>query len=398
MPRFHFAGKLIDGREVSGVTSADDRADLDLRLLNRGVLLETCSPCLGRIGQAVLRHFKRQEITRVTRQLGLLLQSGISVIEALGLVREHVKDKWLGSVFDGIVAQIESGKPVAEAFEQAPVVFDEMYVSALKAGESSGQLDTAFGRLADYREKRETVATKVRSALAYPMLVILVAVMVVLALITYVVPVFSSMYENFGAELPALTQHVVAVSAFLRSTLVYWALGIMLLAIALFFAGLCVSVRRGWHRTLVAMPLVCNLMQRIVAARFARTMGALLTSGVDIMVALKTAADSTGNLHVRERLQPSMHLLAQGQPFTDAIASAGVFPKALLRLTASGEKTGRLGEMLTRAAEYYESETDTQVTTLTSLIEPAIIIFLGFFVAFILVAMYLPLFDLVGAV
>ena len=259
-------------------------------------------------------------------------------------------------------------------------------------------LDFAFENIASYREKHEAAARKIKSVLAYPLVVILVAILVVSALILYVVPVFSSMYENFNAELPALTQAVVGVSNSLRDNIVYYSLGIMLFGVL--GIGVAVTSRFKYysHMALVRLPILRNLTTKLVSARFCRTMGTLLTSGVDILLALQIAGKTTGNSYVAARIEPAGLHLVEGKSFTEAIRSTSLFPKAVLRLSASGEKTGQLGEMLSRAADYFESETDSEITTLTTLIEPALIVILGVFVAFILIAMYLPLFDLVGTI
>jgi len=396
MPRYRYSGKTIEGQIVEGFTTAADQTDLESRLIDRGVYLQTSRPSLSGWHQWVLRRFRSAELTRVSRQLQILLQSKVTVVEALELVCDQIRDRSLRTVFQGIVSQVEAGRSLAEAFRDYPVLFDELYTSMVEAGESSGQLDFAFDNIASYREKYEATARKVKSAMAYPLLVILVAVLVVSALVLYVVPVFSSMYENFGSELPALTQLVVQVSNILRDNMVY-----VIVALLIIIAGLLgLSMTRRFqyviHMALVRVPLVSRLVIKIITARFCRTMGTLLTSGVDILVAMQIASKTTGNRYVASALEPAAIQLVEGKSLTQALESTRVFPKAVLRLSASGEKTGQLGQMLTRAAEYYDNETDSEITTLTSLIEPFIIIILGVLVAFILIAMYLPLFELVG--
>lgn len=397
MSTYRYFGRLSDGNSVEGIATAIDSSDLELRLMNRGITLEKSSLSFSRWQQFTLQTFKRAEITRITRQLSLLLKSQISVLESLQLAREQLTSKDLQVVFDSIITQVESGKSVAQSLAEYPFLFDRLYVSMVEAGEMSGKLDFALDTVASYREKYEQVTRKIKSALAYPALVVAVAVLVVFALVLYVVPVFSSMYENFGAELPSLTKKVVDVSAFLRQTLAYWLIGLILAVIVAAVAGTTQSVRRGLHKWLLRLPIIKILLIKLITVRFCRTMGSLLTSGVDILSALQIASRTTGNLHADSVLEPVGMAVAQGRSFTDSLEACRLFPRAVLRLSASGEKTGRLGEMLTRAADYYESQTDTEITTITTLIEPIVIIVLGAFIAFILVAMYLPLFELVGA-
>lgn len=396
MPRYAYFGKNLDGTQAQGQLVALDQSDLEARLMSRGVYLESSRPALSKLHQHLIRRLRATEITRITRQLQILLQSKVSVPEALDLVVDQIKDRSLRSILGGIIRQVESGRSLADALRDYPILFDELYAGMVEAGETAGRLDFAFDRIAGYREKTEATMRKVKSALAYPLLVILVAMAVVLALVLYVVPVFSSMYENFNAELPALTQAVVGVSNLLRANAGYIA-AIAIIALAtLFVVTLTRRFRLLLDMLLVRTPFVRNLIIKIVSARFCRTMGSLLSGGVDILYALRVSAKTTSNLYVTAQLEPAGLLLIEGKSLTEAMQSAGVFPKAVLKLTAVGEKTGQLGEMLSRAADYYESETDAEITTLTALIEPLIIIILGCVVAFILVAMYLPLFELVG--
>jgi type IV pilus assembly protein PilC len=396
MPRYRYTGKNFEGQPVEGSANAVDVSGLESRLLNQGVCLESARPSLSGFRQQLMRRFKSAELTRITRQLQILLKSRIAVVDGLELVADQIKDRTLKSVFESIIGQVESGRTLAESFQDYPILFDELYTSMVKAGESSGQLDFAFDNIASYREKHEATARKVKSAMAYPLLVVVVAAMVVSALVLYVVPVFSSMYENFDAELPALTQLVVQVSNAVRDNLAYYVTAGVVMAVILVGLSLTRRSQYFFHTLIVRLPLLRNLTIKLITARFCRTMGTLLTSGVDILIALDIASKTTGNRYVSSRIEPAALQLVEGKSLTEALEKTNVFPKAVLRLSASGEKTGQLGEMLSRAADYYENETDSEITTLTTLIEPLIIIILGVFVAFILVAMYLPLFELVG--
>ena len=397
MPRFQYSGKLIDGKPTEGVVAARNEDDLQEKLLNQGVFVDEYSPAFSKLQQTIVRQFQRSEITKITRQLSILLKSEVPLLEALELVSDQIRAGTLREVFTSIIKQVQSGKTVATAFGTFPRVFDELYLSMIESGELSATLADSLEKVAEYREKHEATSKKIKSAIAYPALVILVAVMVVFCLVLYVVPVFSSMYASFGAELPELTQKVVLVSDWLKGSFWYLLSAALLVPPFLVVIGVSSKSRYILDKAIISLPFIRNLSRKIIAARFCRTMGSLLTSGVDIIYALQIASRTTGNSFVANAIEPAESLLAEGKSFTQAIANSNVFPPAVLRLTASGEKTGRLGEMLSRAADYYENESNTEITTLTTLIEPIIIIILGVFIAFILVAMYLPLFDLVGA-
>ncbi len=396
MPRFHYNGLLFDGSRIEGVASARNGSELEAKLIGRGIFVEQVKPSLGKAQQAYLCYLKRQEITRITRQIGILLKSEIPMLEVMRLVGDQLRDDRLRQVLERITTDIEGGRSVAAAFGEYPGIFDDLYVSMITAGESSGLLGDAFERVATYREKHEAVSRKIRSALAYPALVTLVSVVVVLVLVLHVVPVFASLYENFGAELPALTSKIVQVSTVLRETFWLWLMAMPVAIAVLVWLGLTAGVRAAVDKTLLKLPVVRRLATKIVSARFCRTMGSLLTSGVDILCALRIASKTTGNRFAVKRLRAAEADLEQGKSFTEAISAAGIFPKPVLRLAESGERTGRLGDLLSRAADYYENETDSDMATITTLIEPVVIILLGGLVALILAGMYLPLFELAG--
>ena len=398
MPLYSYTGKFVDGTKSIGLIKASDKQHLEQLLIDKGIFLENSYLSVSRFTEIKLNLFNKSEITKLTRQINILLDSGISILETLDLAFDQTKDVNLKQILQDIINQVESGKSIALAFQKYPIIFDQMYISMIDAGELSGRIDVAFDRIASYREKSEETKKKITSALTYPILVIFVAIFVVFALILYVVPVFSSMYENFGAELPELTQYVVSFADTVKDN--FW-FGIMILIILIGGCGFMWFTQKFKYyldKTFIKIPILRNLVIRILSARYCRTLGSLLTSGVDIIYAFQIAVKTTGNQFVIHELQQSEINLTQGKTLTEALEIAKVFPKAMLRMISSGEKTGRLGEMLLKSADYYEKESDSEIKTLTTLIEPLIIIVLGVFVAFILIAMYLPLFDLVGMI
>ncbi len=398
MPRYTYTGTLLDGQEVKGVLLAENPSDLEIKLVNRGITVAQVRPALSKIGQLSIKYLKAGEITKSTRQLAILLKSKIPLIESLSLVSEQIKDKSLRTIFRDIIKQVESGRSLAKAFSEYPLVFDELFTSMIEAGEISGNLEFSFDKLADYREKSEAMGRKVKSALAYPALVVAVAILVVFVLILYVVPVFSSMYENFGAELPKLTRYVVQISEYIRSSFWYWLSGMIVLSAAFLFFSASKQFRLLLERVSLKIPYVGGLVTKLISARFSRTLGSLLTAGVDIIYGLEVSTKSMGNLYATSLLANSGSQLMEGKTLTSVLDQTRIFPRTMLRMVESGEKTGQLGEMLTYAADFYEHETNSEISTLTTLIEPVVIIILGAFIAFILVAMYLPLFELVGTI
>lgn len=398
MARFRYTGTAADGKEIVGELTATSEADLAVKLLSQDISLRQTFPALSLPQKLSVKLLKSGEITRITRQIALLLENRISVLECLDLTREGTTDRFLSQILASLSEMIRQGQSVADAFGHFPDLFDSLYVNMLAAGELSGTLEQSFTRIAEYREQQEAAYRKLRGALAYPLLVTLVAVAVVVILVTYIVPVFASMYANFGAQLPTLTANVVNASQMARDLAPLWlALATVLIAL-LPFVVLSNRIRFVWHQFLLRIPIVRGLVIKLVTMRYCRTLGSLLTSGVDILLAADIAARASGNLTFQSALLQVPSALMKGQSLSESLGAVAAFPTSALRLVAAGEKTGQLGSSLVRAADYYEKETTAAIATLTGLIEPLVIIVLGVVVAFLLVALYLPLFDLVGSI
>jgi len=394
MPKYFYTGQLVDGQQVSGSLQATHPEDLQNRLLARGVFVTSHRVSKGQIAQFIQSQLHKKEITRLTRQLAALVSSGITFNEALRSVREQVTDRALGSMVEEIAESIESGKSISDSFGQFPLSFDTLYTSLLHAGEVSGTLDKALERIASYRERSEDVTKKIRAALAYPLLVLLVTCIVLFVLVIYIIPVFATMYQNFGSEMPLLTRKVVTASEFIKEHIYLVLSAVFFVLLSLFVGSINDRVRYYISYLQLKIPFLNRISIKIVNARFASTLGVLLQSGVSMLFAVEVAIATTGNRFLRKDLSPLISLLSEGKSLTEALERFRVFSKTLIRMSAAGEKTGQLGKMLSKAAEFYESEVDHDINTLTTLFEPIIIIFLGIFIAFILIAMYLPLFNL----
>lgn len=395
---FRYTGKAADGREVAGQRAARDQMDLGVRLLQDGVYLESARVLPSSVRLLYLLMARQSEITRAIRQLHILTESKLPILEAIDLVTDQTRDRTLAHVLSDIRLQVEAGQPIADSFATYGRIFGEDLVSMIEAGETSGQLDCALDRIARHREKREEVARMFRSAMTYPLLVVVVAVMVLCALVVYVIPVFASMYRNFGLELPGLTQTILSANNMVRS---YWSAG--LAVVVLVFLGSVLSAATGKlpviaDTILLKAPGIRLLYNKLLAARFSRTLGELLTAGVEIILSVQIATRTINNRTVTEMMHYALLSLAEGKSLTESLEQVRLFPRPMLRMIASGEKSGQLGAMLLRAADYYDNETNNALSTLTTLAEPVIILFLGAVIAFLLVAMYLPLFDLVGGV
>ncbi len=398
MALFSYRGITLAGDNVEGKIRAYNQDALELKLSEEGILLESSFRESSSLVTGFHAFFKKSEITRLTRQMSVLISSGISVVESLEALEDQIEDKKLLAVYQGVRNSIISGGSIAASFKNYPAYFNNVFTSLLESGEVSGTLDTALERVADYREKSEMINNKVKSALTYPAVVVLVAVGVIFLLIAYIIPIFSTMYANFGAELPALTNYVVKSSEFIKGQIQY--------ILALLFLSLIVvsySLRTKKAKIIVGklvyrIPGLKVLFLNILSSRFSRTMGVLLSSGVKLIDAVDVASKTVGNSYATEKLSIVPLYLSEGKSLAYSLAETRLFPKTIIKMSSAGESTGNLGGIFVRSADFYEKQVDIAISTVNSLIEPLVIIILGLFIAFILVAMYLPLFELVGQI
>ena len=398
MPLFEYSGQSILGEPVRGRCRAIDPTSLKTGLFRRGVSLHEYRLVLSRLDQFVLKFRDRTEVTKVSRQIALLLESKITINESIGLANSQVRSRQLRLVLGQVTRDLEFGMSVEAAFARYPILFDGLFTSIIKAGEISGDLEPAFRRIAEYRERYDEFVKKLRSSLSYPALVLSVALLVVFAVVFYIVPIFSSLYENFGAELPALTKLMISWSSSLKSgfTPLFLTLAASVSVVTIWV--LASRFRRATDRFLLRVPVLGDLLVKLITARYCRTLGSLLVANVDIIFALEVASKTSGNSYVASLLTTLQDDLVKGKEFTKSLEQLNLFPGVMLKMSAAGEKTGKLGEMLLRSASYYESESERDVTTITSLLEPMVIIALGLVIGFILIALYLPLFSLVGRI
>ncbi|MBN1128168.1 MAG: type II secretion system F family protein, partial [Chitinispirillaceae bacterium] len=298
-----------------------------------------------------------------------------------------------------ISADVQSGVTLAEALSRHPGIFNRLYCSMVKAGEAAGILSSVLLRLADYQEKAVAVRQRVKSAFAYPALVAVVAVGAMVALMAFVVPTFSSMLAELGAELPLSTRIVISASEVLKT----WLLPAVILLTALIAGSFYLyrnnsRVRFGVDAAALKLPLFGELQKKSAVARFSRTFGALLNGGVPIADALEITSATAGNSVLEKGYLKTLDAIRSGRPLAEPLKETGVFPPMVVQMVGVGEKSGTLPEMLAKVADYYDTEVDTSITTLTSILEPAIIVVMGIFIAGVLISMYLPMFEMVGSI
>ena len=339
-----------------------------------------------------------KEIVIFTRQFATMIDAGLPLIQCLEILANQQQNRTFKKVLTDIKLSVEAGNTLADSLKKHPKIFDELFVSLVRAGETGGVLDTILRRLSTFLEKSEALKRKVKGAMVYPVVMLIVAVAVVAILLVFVIPVFKEMFAGAGQKLPAPTLFVIGLSEFVRDYIFY-----MIVVVGFASYGL-----RRYHNTpngrilfdsvALKMPGLGDLIQKVSVARFCSTLGTMLSSGVPIMDALAVTAKTAGNVVVEKAVMTARKAVSEGRFMADPLMETGVFPGMVIRMIAVGEATGALDAMLAKISEFYESEVDTAVQSLTQLLEPIMIVFLGGVCGGMVIAMYLPIFSMAGAI
>ncbi len=398
MPLFEYKGKTLAGTAVAGELRAKNRAELERSLRRKKVIVSSVSKKQAEIRIKIGTGVKRIEISRFTRQFATMIGAGLPMVQCLEILSKQMDSPEMRRIVGEVKESVSSGSTLAEGLAKHKKIFDDLYVNMVEAGEVGGALDTILVRLANYREKSDALIRKVRGALVYPSVIVVVAIGVTFAMLTWIVPVFAKMFAGLGAELPGPTQVVLQISHFLRDNIG-----------KLFFAFICLAVgfrfflktekgRYYWDSFMLRAPLIGTLVRKSAISRFTRTLGTLISSGVSILDALEITAKTAGNTVIQNAIRRSVLAIAEGDTITGPLVQTGVFPPMVTQMISVGEKTGGLDDMLAKIADFYDEEVDAAVSALTSIIEPVIIVFMGVIIGGILIAMYLPMFDIIGKI
>ncbi len=401
MPIFIWEGKTSQGAIQKGENEAPDEAILRqmLRKQNiRATKIKKKPKDLFENIQILQPSVKTKDLILFTRQFSTMIDSGLPLIQGLEILTEQEKNPTFKKVLTQVKSDVEGGTSFADALKKHPKVFDNLYVNLVAAGEMGGILDTILQRLAAYIEKNAKLVSKVKGAMVYPSVIMAIAVVVIIVMLVFVIPVFSEMFEGFGGELPGLTQTVVDLSAFMRRNW-YYILGC---AVAFFFVfkKLKATDRGGYifDKYILKMPVIGDLLRKVAVAKFTRTLGTMISSGVPILDGMDIVAKTAGNRIVEDAIILTKESISEGKTIAEPLRQSGVFPVMVCQMVSVGESTGALDAMLGKIADFYEEEVDAAVDTLTSLIEPVMMIFLGGTVGTMLAAMYLPIFKIAGAI
>ncbi|MGI9190371.1 MAG: type II secretion system F family protein [Longimicrobiaceae bacterium] len=341
---------------------------------------------------------KTREVVIFTRQFATMINSGLPLVQSLSILAEQTENKKFAGIIGQVLRDIEAGQTLADSMRKHPKVFTELYVNMVAAGEAGGILDTILLRLATFLEKNDALIRKIKGALTYPAVMLFVVVGATTILLWKVVPTFATIFTGAGMALPAPTRAVLAISAFLQSYILFLFLGAI---------GLVFLIRRYYgtesgklviDRFLLRMPVLGNLIRKSAVARFTRTLGTLISSGVAILEGLEITARTSGNRVVHDAVMKSRASIAGGATIADPLKASGVFPPMVVQMINVGEQTGGLDEMLGKIADFYDDEVDAAVTALTSILEPVMIVIMGVVIGGMVIAMYMPMFDMINTV
>jgi type IV pilus assembly protein PilC len=341
---------------------------------------------------------KMRDIVIFTRQFSTMINAGLPLVQALDILAKQTENKVLAATTRDIVFDVESGHTVAVALAMHPKAFSDLYVNMVAAGEAGGILDTILMRLAVFMEKNDALVRKVKGAMIYPGVIMSVAAIAIAVLLIFVIPVFRTMFEGVGMALPLPTRVVIGASNFLRNF--WWAVGFGLAGGVWLFRRYYAtnSGKLVVDRAMLRFPVLGDVLRKSAVSRFTRTLGTLISSGVSILDGLEITAKTAGNRVIQDAIMQSRSSIAGGDTIAAPLQKSAVFPPMVISMIAVGEQTGGLDEMLSKIADFYDEEVDAAVSGLLSLLEPIMIVFLGVIVGGMVVAMYLPIFDMINAV
>ena len=395
MPTFVWEGTDKRGKKMKGEQQARNanmlRAELRKQGIQPGTVKPKPKPLFGSAGKTI----SSKDIAVFSRQLATMMKSGVPIVMALEIIGNGQKNPRMGKMVNDLRLELEGGSSIYEALSKYPVQFDELYRNLVRAGESSGALETVLETIAVYKENIESVKGKIKKALFYPIAIIAVAILVCAVLMIFVVPVFKDQFANFGTELPAFTALVFGFS----EILVRWWWAMLIVALAAFAAFMYVykrstKLQHTVDRVMLKVPVIGGVLHNSAIARFARTLAVTFKAGVPLVEAMDSVAGATGNRVYTDAVLEMRDDVAVGYQLNVAMKQANLFPNMVVQMTAIGEESGSLDAMLLKVAEFYEEEVNNAVDALSSLIEPMVMVIIGGLVGAIVIAMYLPIFKL----
>ncbi len=337
---------------------------------------------------------KTRDIILFARQFSTMIDAGLPIIQCLDILYSQQENATFKKMLRGIKDDVESGATLAEALKKYPKEFDDLFVNMIAAGEAGGILDTILRRLSTYMEKAARLKSKVKGAMTYPIVTLIIAGAVLSVILIFVIPVFEDMFADMGGQLPAFTQMVVKASNFTKKNVIYIVVGLILFIFAFKKFHSTEKGRAFIDKNILRLPVFGDLIRKVAVSKFTRTMGTMLSSGVAILEALEIVAKTAGNKTIEQAVYTVRSDIAEGRTMADPLIESGVFPSMVCQMIAVGESTGALDAMLEKIAIFYDEEVDQAVENLTALIEPFMLVFLGVTIGGLVIAMYLPIFKM----
>jgi type IV pilus assembly protein PilC len=397
MAKFQWEATTRSGEKRKGTIDAETAAQVEARLRGDGLTVDRVKKEPVQIQITFGSGVGHKDLQIFTRQLATMIDAGLPLVQCLDILAAQTPNKVFARILSQVKSAVEQGATFSDALRRHPRVFDDLYVNLVAAGEVGGILDTILNRLAVYIEKAVKLRSQIKSAMFYPVGILVVAIGVIAVMLIKVIPTFENMYKEMGnAELPAATKFVINIShGFVSKWYLYFGA-----LFALIFGSAAMRRTDGgkeiFDRVLLRLPVIGPTLRKIVVARFTRTLGTLLTSGVPILDALDICARTAGNKVVEQGIMKARDKIAEGHDMAGPLAESRVFPTMVVQMIGVGEQTGAMDQMLQKIADFYEEEVDAAVSALTSLIEPVMMAFLGVVVGGLIIAMYLPIFKLAG--
>jgi type IV pilus assembly protein PilC len=402
MAAYTYSAINSSGVELTGNIHAPDRDAAREQLRVRGLLAQDLVELPASGEQSVRTTFKKikpKSLQIFSRQFATMIDAGLSVVSALVILEEQTEDKYLAVVIRELRADVEGGLLLSQAMGRHPKIFSRLYIAMVEAGEAAGILDAVLDRVAFQIEKETAIKRRVKGAMIYPTMVLIFATLVLIGMLMFLVPIFVKIFEDLGGQLPTLTQWVVNVSDFLRGNYYF-----VFPTLAATFFGLRKAKRtekgrQVWDRMKLKIPMkIGQVVLKVTMARFSRTLSTLIAAGVDIIKALEITGQTAGNWVVEEALADVRNKVQEGIPIAQPLAENPIFPPMVSHMIKIGEETGELEKMLSKVADFYEDEVDSSISSLTSIIEPLMMIGVGLMVGVIIIAMYLPMFKMLTLV
>jgi type IV pilus assembly protein PilC len=396
MAIFQWKGKNRYGDIVKGERMSNSREELVATLQKEQIQIISVAAKRGGLSIPFLKRekVKLKELAVLSRQLSVLIDAELPLIQSLSLLADQSKNQYFRRVLNEVKEDVEAGSTLHQALRKHPKVFDDLFCNMIASGEQSGSLDVMLRRLAEYIEKIVKLRSQIRQAMIYPSAIVSFAIIVAFFLLWKVIPVFAGIFIELGAELPTMTAMIINLSNFIQKfALVIF--GVVIVGIAVFrYWKKTPQGRWVWDRFLLRLPILGNLLQKIAVSRMTRTLSTLIAGGVPMLEALKITSTTTGNALIEKQILDARQLVSEGKTLHDAFQEAGTFPLMMIQMVNVGEATGTLDEMLTKLANFYDDEVEAAVAAFLSVLEPILMIFVGGLVGGLVISMYLPIFSL----